>query len=99
MAKIALLATDLDGTLLNRANQVSARTQALLGAAQSRGVRIVLATTRNLYFVRELCATLGLADPIICSNGAQVLSAPQGETWAYRTIPIHVALRIAQIAD
>lgn len=99
MSQVTLLATDLDGTLLNRANQVSARTQALLRAAQSRGVRIVLATTRNLYFVRELCAALGLTDPIICSNGAQVMSAPQGETWAYRTISTPVAQRIAQLAD
>jgi HAD superfamily hydrolase (TIGR01484 family) len=99
MPTLALIAIDLDGTLLNQANVVTPRSKAALQAAQRRGVRIVLATTRNLYFVRELCNELGLVDPIICSNGAQILAAPSGETWAYLTIPTDVALAIAQLAD
>lgn len=97
--KIALIATDLDGTLLQPNHQVSPKTVALLHQAQQRDVRIVIATTRNLYFVRELCTLLNLADPVICSNGAQILGAPFGEEWASYTIPMKLALTIAEIAD
>lgn len=99
MKKISLIATDLDGTLLNNDKKVSLRTKHLIQQAVKQNVRVVLATTRNLYFVQYLCGMLDLADPVICSNGAHILSEPFGEAWAYHTIPVEVALLIAHIAD
>ena len=99
MQKIQLIAVDLDGTLLNSDKTVSLKTSQLLQQASQQGVRIVIATTRNLYFVQYLCGLLQLDDPVICSNGAHILSAPFGEEWANYAIPTSVALTIAQIAD
>jgi 5-amino-6-(5-phospho-D-ribitylamino)uracil phosphatase len=99
MPKISLVAVDLDGTLLNRDKTVSPKTKRLIQQAIKRNTRIVIATTRNLYYVQYLSGLLGIDDPVICSNGAHIVSAPFGEVWAYQSIPTDVALRIAQIAD
>lgn len=99
MAKIALIATDLDGTLLNSNKKVLPQTRRLLQRASQQGVRVVIATTRTVDFVQELCRMLEITDPIICANGAHVLSAPLGEVWRDAAIPTEVALTIAQLAD
>lgn len=55
---IKLIATDLDGTLLNEKGEVSALTRKVFLRAQQEGIRIVLATGRDLpYFsqAREPC--------------------------------------------
>ncbi len=93
------MAVDLDGTLLNSDNVVSPKTKQLIYQATKQDIRVVIATTRNLYYVQYLSGLLGIEDPVICSNGAHILSAPFGEVWAYRSIPTNVAMRIAQIAD
>ena len=66
MQKISLIATDLDGTLLNSNKAVSPRTKTLIQQAKEQNVRIVMATPRNLYFVQYLCGLLNLEDPVIC---------------------------------
>lgn len=99
MKKIALIATDLDGTLLNSHKKVSPKTRRLLQQAYRQGVRVVIATTRTVDFVQELCGMLEITDPIICANGAHILSAPFGEVWRNAAIPTDVALTIAQLAD
>lgn len=99
MKKVALIATDLDGTLLNSNKKVSPQTRRLLQRANQQGVRVVIATTRTVDFVQELCRMLEITDPIICANGAHILSAPFGEVWRNAVIPTDVALTIAQLAD
>lgn len=46
-----------------------------------------------------MCAAWGLNDPMICTNGAQILASPKGPVWASYTIPMAVARSIAQLAD
>lgn len=99
MQKIALMAIDLDGTLLTTAKKVSPKTKRLLQQASRQQVRVVIATTRTVDFVQELCQSLALTDPIICANGAHILSAPFGAEWGNYAIPTNVALTIAQLAD
>lgn len=99
MKKVALIATDLDGTLLNSQKKVSPKTRHLLQQAYRQGVRVVIATTRTVDFVQELCGMLEITDPIICANGAHILSAPFGEVWRNAVIPTDAALTIAQLAD
>ena len=75
---IALIAVDLDGTLLTSERALAPEgARALVQAAQS-GVRVVLATTRNPGSVREFCRALQIDDPIICTSGAQVWASPDG---------------------
>ena len=99
MERITLVAVDLDGTLLTSEGDLAPRSARMLRLVAEAGVRVVLATARNPYFVRPLSRELGLSDPIICTNGAQVWGSPTGPVWDHHTMPTGAALAIAQHAD
>lgn len=69
-ARIRLIATDLDGTLLRDDRTISTRTRTVLARAATAGVAIVLVTGRPPRFVRELAQELNLPGIAICCNGA-----------------------------
>ncbi len=71
-AGIGLVALDMDGTLLNFREAITARVHRALRAAIGRGVHIVLATARPPRAVRFYHQSLGLKTPIISQNGALV---------------------------
>jgi Cof subfamily protein (haloacid dehalogenase superfamily) len=98
-SQIRLVAMDLDGTTMNSQLVVTPPIIAQIKRCVEKGVRIVFATTRNPDYVRALCQQLGVNDPMICSNGAQILASPDGAVWAHHLIPQDIALTIAQLAD
>ena len=49
-----LIASDVDGTLIDDENQVSARTLDVLGAARGAGAEFVLATGRPPRWIAEI---------------------------------------------
>lgn len=67
-----LIASDLDGTLLDHAHQVNDITAATLQALQQRGIKLVIATGRHFLDVAGIRATLGIDAHLITSNGARV---------------------------
>ncbi len=71
--KYKLVAIDMDGTLLNRTNQVSERTKKSIELAKEKGVHIILSTGRILKSALYYSETLGLKNPIIASNGAIIV--------------------------
>lgn len=79
---IKLIAADLDGTLLNEKGEVSAQTQKVLLRARQEGIRVVLATGRDLpHFVtiREALHTDMFAQNFyIALNGAQIVNCENG---------------------
>ncbi|QKW11068.1 HAD family phosphatase [Streptomyces sp. NA04227] len=68
----ALIATDLDGTLLRSDDTVSARSRAVLARAAAAGARHVVATGRPVPQVRPLLVELGYRGLAVCGQGAQV---------------------------
>lgn len=94
-----IISVDLDGTLFRSDGMPAPDGIRLLLAAAQDGVRVVINTTRNAAGVRQLCTQLGLSDPMICTNGAQIFASPAGPIWASYTIPMEVARAIAQLAD
>ncbi|MDU0461515.1 Cof-type HAD-IIB family hydrolase [Staphylococcus ureilyticus] len=69
---INLIATDMDGTLLNAAHEISEENIQAIKYAQSQGITVVIATGRAFY---EANAPINLTDlkvPYICLNGAEV---------------------------
>jgi Cof subfamily protein (haloacid dehalogenase superfamily) len=71
------LAIDLDGTLLDPAEQISPRCLAALDAAKARGIEVVIASARWQHVVREVAERLSvggvaLSGPAIACSGAQV---------------------------
>lgn len=99
MLEIALVALDLDGTLLTSEKTLAPESARLLTQASRRGLSIILASTRNPHSVQPFCQQLEINDPLICANGAWILGTPSGPLWDYQTIPLQAARRIAQFAD
>jgi len=76
--KIALIALDLDDTLLRSDLTISEENRRALQEAENAGVEIVLASGRNYAAMDKYVRFLGLDRPgnyLICSNGAETLEA------------------------
>ncbi|WP_414055500.1 Cof-type HAD-IIB family hydrolase [Macrococcus equi] len=69
---IKLIATDMDGTLLNSAHEVSDENIKAIQYAQSQGVTVAIATGRAFYEANTPIKPTGLKVPFICLNGAEV---------------------------
>lgn len=67
-----LIVTDLDGTLLNSAREISVKNAQTLLKAQDRGIEIAVATGRNYGNAKAVCERAGLTPHIICNNGSFV---------------------------
>ncbi|MFD2615986.1 Cof-type HAD-IIB family hydrolase [Terrilactibacillus laevilacticus] len=68
-----LIATDLDGTLLNSKNEISDENLTAIKEAQSKGIQIVIATGRAHYDVQAIIERDGLSNVwIVGANGATI---------------------------
>lgn len=70
---VRLVATDLDGTLLDRDGQVTPRTVRAVAAARAAGIHVVPVTGRPPQAVWELAAAAGLGPLGVCANGAAIV--------------------------
>jgi Cof subfamily protein (haloacid dehalogenase superfamily) len=76
---IKLIATDMDGTLLDRRHELTPRTAQTLTAAIQQGVKLILATGRSRSTVAvEVIEKLGLQTPGIFLQGCIVHNADGG---------------------
>lgn len=80
--KYKLIATDMDGTLLNSQNKISHRNREVLFKAVEEGIYIVLSTGRILKSALYYGNTIGLSSPIIACNGA-LISCENGKDILY----------------
>ncbi|WP_017582434.1 HAD family hydrolase [Nocardiopsis valliformis] len=64
-----VIATDLDGTLLNQSGQVSARNHRALTAAVDAGIKVVIVTARPPRATETFAAMFDCA-AVVCGNGA-----------------------------
>jgi len=85
-ASIRLLATDIDGTLLNPQFQISEGDLAALRQAHAAGIEIVLVTGRRHTFALPIAKQLGFDLWLISSNGA-VTRSLAGETFHRDLMP------------
>ncbi|MFJ3751851.1 HAD family hydrolase [Streptomyces sp. t99] len=74
----ALVATDLDGTLLRPDDTVSARSRAALGLAAASGARHLIVTGRPVPGIRSLLADLAYTGLVVCGQGTQLYDADAG---------------------
>ncbi|HTJ93347.1 MAG TPA: Cof-type HAD-IIB family hydrolase [Pararobbsia sp.] len=95
-----LIATDLDGTLLNAHHQVDPFTVDVLRKLERQGVAIVLATGRHYADVAGIRDVLGVRAHLISSNGARVHDPDDREMFAADVRPEFVRRLISRdIAD
>jgi len=70
----ALVATDLDGTLLNSSGSISRRTREALDQADRAGIEIVFVTGRPPHWLADISEMTGHRGNVLCANGAMVYS-------------------------
>jgi hypothetical protein len=92
---IRLLATDIDGTLLNPQFKVSEGDLAALRRAHAAGIEIVLVTGRRHTFALPIARQLGFDLWLISSNGA-VTRSLAGETFHRDLMPAETCRRLCR---
>jgi Cof subfamily protein (haloacid dehalogenase superfamily) len=95
---VDLIALDLDDTLLREDLSVSEGNKRALAEAESRGIRLVLASGRNIFSMRHYASLLGLDGPgdyLICSNGAEILESQSGKVVDLRLLPPELCREVA----
>ncbi|MGH3688271.1 MAG: HAD family hydrolase [Pseudonocardiaceae bacterium] len=75
MQRPRLVASDVDGTLLDSTDQVSARTRAAVHRVLAAGVPFVLVTGRPPRWIPPIVEQLGHAGWAVCANGAVLYHA------------------------
>ncbi|GAA3250422.1 Cof-type HAD-IIB family hydrolase [Pseudonocardia petroleophila] len=70
-----LVATDVDGTLLDPHDQVTHRTAAVIGRAVAAGVGFVLVTGRPPRWIPPVVEAVGVGRYAVCANGAVLYDA------------------------
>ncbi|MGZ4460697.1 MAG: Cof-type HAD-IIB family hydrolase [Nocardioidaceae bacterium] len=94
---LALVATDLDGTLLHTDGTVTARTRAVLTALEDRGVTVVFVTGRPLRWMEALWAHVGDHGLAVVSNGGIVYDVHARAVQMARTIPPATVLEVGAV--
>jgi len=92
---VSLIATDIDGTLLNPEFKISEPDLAALRRAHSAGIEIVLVTGRRHTFALPIAQQLGFDLWLISSNGA-VTRSLRGETFHRNLMPRQTCLDLCQ---
>lgn len=97
---IALIALDLDGTLLDSSGSISAANRAAIGAARTLGAAVAVVTGRAAADVdSSLLAALNLQLPVICSHGAETIDPQSGAVTAHVPMPADHARTLLEHAE
>ena len=93
-----MIATDVDGTLLDADEHVTPRTRAVVRAAVDAGVRFVLATGRPPRWIAPIVDALGIAPMSVCANGAVIYDPSTDRILSARTLSPEQLVVLAEMA-
>ena len=96
---IRLIALDMDGTLLNDAKEITARTRQALEAAAARGIAIVISTGRPVTALPQDVLALPCIRYVITADGARIEDLHTGELLFEGLIPKNMVRPIYDIFD
>lgn len=91
-----LIATDIDGTLLNEHHEVTPRARGAIAELQRRGALVVLSTARPPRAVTPLYRELALSGPVIAYNGAMAYDPGRKTALFHHPIPKPLALQVLE---
>lgn len=74
---IKLLVSDMDGTLLDKTNNVTAKTVEAVKKLQEKGIKFVIITARDQVEMKKFAKETGIYGDVLCGNGACVLYEDQ----------------------
>jgi Cof subfamily protein (haloacid dehalogenase superfamily) len=93
-----LVATDVDGTLLDPDDRVSPRAGAVIGRLVASGVGFVLVTGRPPRWIPPVAAQLGCVRLAVCANGGVLYDAVEDRVLWARTLDPDALGRLAAAA-
>ncbi len=99
LPKPKMVATDVDGTLIDHDERVTARTKAAVAALITDGVPFVLATGRPPRWIDPVVDGLGYAPLCVCGNGAVIYDSAADRVLASRTLDVDTLAWIADLAE
>ena len=88
MAKIGLVISDIDGTILDKDHQLDSRLKENLAILAQQGILFCLASARSPLGIRPIQEALGLEAPLVAYNGALIGQWQEGEFRVLQEIPI-----------
>lgn len=91
-----LIASDIDGTILNHGGKISPRTVAAFQSAIAAGVEVVFVTGRPPRWLDPLREQIGHVGTVICSNGALVYDLAEERVLSTKCLPIADVLAARQ---
>lgn len=94
-----LIASDLDGTLLNDKCLISQRTKEVVHRARAKGVIFTLATGRMYRSALPFALELEIDVPLITYQGALVKTSMTKEVLYHRPLPVELAKEIITIGE
>src|SRR5579875_2430979 len=94
----ALIACDVDGTLIDDRERISPRTRHAVHAAVEAGAKFILATGRPPRWVQPVVDELGFAPMAVCANGAVVYDAATDRVVSAHTLAVDTLGELAEIA-
>ena len=89
--RFQLAAIDLDDTLLGEDKRIGGANIRAVHRLLEAGMHVVLASGRHHSNMTDFHAELGLSDPIVSCNGAQVKANRAGDVWHQQTLPQDLA--------
>jgi Cof subfamily protein (haloacid dehalogenase superfamily) len=98
MDRIALVISDVDGTLVDTQKRVTGRTRQAVAALQARGIGFTIVSSRPPFGLRMLIETLGITAPVAAFNGGAIAS-PALKILNQRSIDPDVARAIIAFLD
>ncbi|MFG1934552.1 HAD family hydrolase [Mycobacterium sp. NPDC048908] len=93
-----LIASDVDGTLLDDDEKITARTRDAVTAAVEAGAQFILATGRPPRWVQPVVDALGFAPMAVCANGAVIYDPSVDRIVSARTLSADVLAELAEVA-
>lgn len=91
-----LVATDIDGTLLDPDHRVTARSAAVIDRLVAAGVGFVLVTGRPPRWIPPVVRELPVARLAVCANGAVLYDAADDRVFGVRTLAPETLLTLAE---
>ena len=91
-----LVATDIDGTLLDPQDRVTPRAAAVIGRLVAAGVGFVLVTGRPPRWIPPVVRDLPVARLAVCANGAVLYDAADDRVFGVRTLTPETLATLAE---
>jgi len=88
---VQAFACDFDRTLVGRDTLLRPRTRAAIARSQAAGIPVIVATGRMFRSIRPYLEDAGIAEPVVCYQGAAVVDPASGTFLLHEPIPLETA--------